>query len=121
MIRYTEHRALTRGRDLHFTQNKKEASMSSTLSSRLSSKVRIVLATFLLSIASGSFAQSVTIGVSIPSATHGWAGGLNFHAEQSKARLEAKNSDLKIVLVTANSASEQANDLEDLVAIHNPW
>lgn len=60
-----------------------------------------------------------TIGVSIPAATHGWAGGLNFHAEQTKARLESANPELKIVLVTANSASEQANDLEDLVAIHN--
>ena len=32
--------------------------------------------------------------------------------------LEAANPGLKVVLVTANSASEQANDLEDLVAIH---
>ena len=93
--------------------------MSSKLSSIVLSKTRILLAIFLLIIASGSFAQSVTIGVSIPSATHGWAGGLNFHAEQSKARLEAENPDLNIVLVTANSASEQANDLEDLVAIHS--
>ncbi len=60
-----------------------------------------------------------TIGVSIPAATHGWAGGLNFHAEQTKARLESANPQLKIVLLTANSASEQANDLEDLIAIHN--
>lgn len=81
--------------------------------------VRMLLATLLLSFTTNVTAQSVTIGVSIPSATHGWAGGLNFHAEQSKERLEAANPDLKIVLVTANSASEQANDLEDLVAIHN--
>lgn len=63
-------------------------------------------------------AQAQTIGVSIPAATHGWAGGLNFHAEQTKARLEQAYPDLKVVLVTAGSASEQANDLEDLVAIH---
>ena len=36
--------------------------------------------------------QAQTIGVSIPAATHGWAGGLNFHAEQTKARLEAANA-----------------------------
>lgn len=60
-----------------------------------------------------------TIGVSIPAATHGWAGGLNYHAEQTKARLEAANPGLTIVIVTAASASEQANDLEDLVAVHN--
>jgi len=72
--------------------------MSPKLSSIFSSKTRVFLVTILLSIASGSFAQTVTIGVSIPSATHGWAGGLNFHAEQSKARLEAENPDLKIAL-----------------------
>jgi len=63
--------------------------------------------------------QAQTIGVSIPAATHGWAGGLNFHAEETKKRLEAANPNLKIVLLTATSASEQANDLEDLIAIHN--
>lgn len=83
------------------------------------SKIRLLIATLLMCFATSALAQSVTIGVSIPSATHGWAGGLNFHAEQAKERLEAANSDVRIVLVTANSASEQANDLEDLVAIHN--
>lgn len=72
------------------------------------------LATFTIALS----AQAQTIGVSIPAATHGWAGGLNFHAEQTKARLEQVYPDLKVVLVTAGSASEQANDLEDLVAIH---
>lgn len=60
-----------------------------------------------------------TIGVSIPAATHGWAGGLNYHAEQTRLRLEAANPGLRVVIVTASSASEQANDLEDLVAVHN--
>lgn len=72
------------------------------------------LATFTIALS----AQAQTIGVSIPAATHGWAGGLNFHAEQTKARLEQAYPELKVVLVTAGSASEQANDLEDLVAIH---
>lgn len=74
----------------------------------------IFLATFTIALS----AQAQTIGVSIPAATHGWAGGLNFHAEQTKARLEQAYPELKVVLVTAGSASEQANDLEDLVAIH---
>ncbi len=73
-----------------------------------------LLATFTIALS----AQAQTIGVSIPAATHGWAGGLNFHAEQTKTRLEQAYPDLKVVLVTAGSASEQANDLEDLVAIH---
>ncbi len=85
----------------------------------MTTRIRLLLATLLFSFTSNLIAEAVTIGVSIPAATHGWAGGLNFHAEQSRARLEAANPELKIVVVTANSASEQANDLEDLVAIHN--
>jgi ribose transport system substrate-binding protein len=81
----------------------------------LSRSVLVLLSVFgLLTTSHGQ-----TIGVSIPAATHGWAGGLNFHAEETKKRLEAANPNLKIVLLTANSASEQANDLEDLIAIHN--
>ena len=33
-------------------------------------------------------ALSETIGISIPAATHGWAGALNFHAERTVARRE---------------------------------
>lgn len=60
-----------------------------------------------------------TIGVSIPAATHGWTGGLNWHAAQAKSRLEAANPDIRIVLVTADGPSQQVNDIEDLVSIHN--
>lgn len=77
-----------------------------------------VLSILLLHVGFLTSLQAQTIGVSIPAATHGWAGGLNFHAEETKKRLEAANPDMKVVLLTANSASEQANDLEDLVAIH---
>ena len=63
-------------------------------------------------------AQDITIGVSIPAATHGWTGGLNWHAQQAEERLEAAYDGLEIVLVTANNPTEQANDLEDLVSVH---
>jgi ribose transport system substrate-binding protein len=63
--------------------------------------------------------QKKVMGVSIPSATHGWAGGLNWHAQQAKAALEKKYPNLTIALVTAGNASRQANDLEDLVSARN--
>ena len=81
---------------------------------------RLILVSLLISpLGIGQPLGAQTIGVSIPAATHGWTGGLNFHAEETKKRLEAANPSLRIVLLTANSASEQANDLEDLIAIHN--
>lgn len=63
-------------------------------------------------------ADKTKIGVSIPAATHGWAGGLNWHAKEAKKRLEATYPDLEIVLVTASGPTQQANDLEDLVSVH---
>ncbi|HLT58428.1 MAG TPA: ABC transporter substrate-binding protein [Limnochordales bacterium] len=63
--------------------------------------------------------QQVTIGVSIPAATHGWTGGVNYWARETQKRLEATYPNLRIVLVTANDAATQANDLEDLYAVHN--
>ncbi|QPH52296.1 substrate-binding domain-containing protein [Pontivivens ytuae] len=62
-------------------------------------------------------AEDVTIGVSIPAATHGWAGGLNWHAQEAERRLEAAHEGLNIVIAAAGSATEQANALEDMVAV----
>ncbi|MDR3373479.1 MAG: ABC transporter substrate-binding protein [Ancalomicrobiaceae bacterium] len=62
-------------------------------------------------------ADKKVLGVSIPAATHGWAGGLNWHAQQAKIELEKKYPDLTIALVTAGDATRQANDLEDLVQV----
>ncbi len=65
-----------------------------------------------------ALADKFKIGVSIPTATHGWTGGVNFHAKETKARLEKVYPDLEIILVTAADPTAQANDLEDLVSIH---
>jgi len=64
------------------------------------------------------FAQTYVIGVSIPAATHGWTGGVNWWAAQTKARLEAAYPNLQIVINTAGSPGEQADDIEDLIAIN---
>lgn len=62
-------------------------------------------------------AQEVkTIGVSIPAATHGWAGGMNYHARAAIERLEAVYPQLDFVLATASDPAKQVNDIEDMVA-----
>ncbi|ASJ76304.1 ABC transporter substrate-binding protein [Granulosicoccus antarcticus] len=66
--------------------------------------------------AGSAMAETKVIGVSIPAATHGWAGGMNFHAKQAIERLEAVYEDLDFVLATAPNAGKQVNDIEDMVA-----
>lgn len=62
---------------------------------------------------------SETIGVSIPAATHGWAGALNYHANRTIERLREANPDLTFVLTTTSDPSQQVSDLEDMVATRN--
>ncbi|RDE09067.1 substrate-binding domain-containing protein [Pelagibacterium lacus] len=87
----------------------------------MQSKLRLIAAAALCGTAlaaTAATAQEIKIGVSIPAATHGWTGGVNWHAEQAMARLEAANPNIDIILMAADGPAQQANDLEDLVSIH---
>lgn len=81
--------------------------------------VATLATTAAIGLSSAAVAQEFTIGVSIPAATHGWTGGVNYHAEEAKKRLEALYPDIEITISTAGTAGEQANDLEDLVSLRN--
>ncbi|GGM15586.1 ABC transporter substrate-binding protein [Pseudooceanicola nanhaiensis] len=60
-----------------------------------------------------------TIGVAIPSATHGFMGGLNWHAQAAIDRLKETYPNLDFVLSTAGDAGKMVNDIEDMVATRN--
>jgi len=67
-----------------------------------------------------AMAQDTTvIGVSIPAATHGWTGGMNFHAQEAIDRLEATYPELDFVLATASDPAKQVADIEDMMATRN--
>ena len=57
----------------------------------------------------------IRVGVSIPSADHGWTGGIVWWAEQTKRDLESKDPNLEIILSTAKDSSEQVNKIENLL------
>lgn len=75
-------------------------------------------ATGALLSSSGALAQAkndVNLGVAIPAATHAFTAGIVFWANQAKKDLEKAHPNLKITVKTASGASEQANQLQDLV------
>jgi ribose transport system substrate-binding protein len=76
----------------------------------------LAAAALLAGLAGGLQAQqkNVTIGVSIPAATHGWTAGVIYHAERTKALLEKAYPGLKILVKTSPNGAAQANALEDL-------
>lgn len=60
--------------------------------------------------------EKTIIGVSIPSATHGFMGGLNWHAQDTIKRLGETYPNLEFVLSTAGDSAKQVNDIEDMMA-----
>ena len=78
----------------------------------------------LLTLAAAAFAlaagashaqdKDYTIGVSVPTADHGWAGGIIFHAERVAKLLMAAHPGLKVIVKTSADPVSQANALEDL-------
>ncbi|GBF04037.1 periplasmic binding protein/LacI transcriptional regulator [Deinococcus aerius] len=81
---------------------------------------RFVLLSAVLA-GSASLSQSTprqVIGVSIPSADHGWTAGVVYHANQAKAALEKKYPNVQIIIKTAKDSTEQANQIQDLATVN---
>lgn len=62
--------------------------------------------------------DKVTLGVSIPAATHSFTAGVVWWSEQAKAELEKAHPELKIIVKTSSGAPEQANQLQDLLTVN---
>jgi ribose transport system substrate-binding protein len=63
--------------------------------------------------------KTYTIGVSVPTADHGWTGGIDFFAQQAVDRLSKQYPNVKFVVAQAADSTKQAADLEDMVTTRN--
>ncbi|WP_108397466.1 substrate-binding domain-containing protein [Devosia submarina] len=64
-----------------------------------------------------AFAQDKkVIAVSVPAATHGWTGGVVYHAQKAAEEIQAAFPNIEVVVKTSPSASAQVSALEDLTA-----
>jgi len=59
--------------------------------------------------------KTLKVGVSIPTADHGWTGGINYWAQTAIKEWKAKDKNVEFYLVTADSPAKQVNDVEDLM------
>jgi len=62
--------------------------------------------------------KQVTIGVSIPSADHGWTAGIIYHTERVASQLRQQYPGANIIIKTSPDPASQANALQDL-AVQN--
>jgi ribose transport system substrate-binding protein len=69
-----------------------------------------------ISVGSAQAQDKKIIAVSIPAATHGWTGGVVYHAEQAEKEIEAAFPHIDVVVKTSPSATAQVSALEDLSA-----
>ena len=86
----------------------------------MKSIVRNLLVTGAVVASTFAFAQAdkVVMGVSIPAATHGWAGGVVYWANRTQAELEKQYPGIKVVVKTAGSTAEHANQIQDLQTVN---
>ena len=52
----------------------------------------------------------------MPSATHGWTGGVVWSANRAKKLLEKENKDVEVIVTTGATTAEQADRIENLIA-----
>ncbi len=78
-------------------------------------KALLIALAALLLVPAEAFAQKLKIGVSIPTADHGWTGGVNWWSQKAIKDWQAKDKDVQFFLVTADNPQKQVNDVEDLM------
>jgi ribose transport system substrate-binding protein len=79
---------------------------------------KFLLALLVVTVAVGSgFAQAKVykIGVSMPSATHGWMGNANWWAQRAEKDWEARDKSVQIELKFSGTVNQQVSDIEDLM------
>ena len=83
-------------------------------------KLKSLLAAAVITTGLGGVAvaqdETVTIGVSVPAADHGWTGGVNYFAQQAIERLGTTYPNVEFVFASAADAPKQIADIEDMVA-----
>ena len=60
-------------------------------------------------------ADKYKIGVSVPSADHGWTAGLLWWAKKATEEIAAKDKQVEFFVVAASSGTKQVGDVEDLM------
>lgn len=79
------------------------------------SLVVLIAGLFLFAGSMALAADKIKVGVSVPSADHGWTAGLLWWAKKAVADIEATDKDVTFYVVAASSGTKQVGDVEDLM------
>lgn len=77
--------------------------------------IAFIAISIIFPVSSAFAAKKIKVGVSVPSADHGWTAGLLWWAKKAVKDIEAKDKDVTFYVVAASSGSKQVGDVEDLM------
>jgi ribose transport system substrate-binding protein len=77
--------------------------------------VVLLIAALVCSAFSVAAPSKIKVGISIPTADHGWTGGIVWYAKKAIADWQKKDKNVEFFLVTANDAAQQVGQVEDLM------
>ena len=75
----------------------------------------LIIFSLLFAFTGVAHAAKYKIGVSVPSADHGWTAGLLWWANKAVEDIGAKEKDIEFFVVAASSGTKQVGDVEDLM------
>ena len=75
----------------------------------------LAVATVFSGVSCRKDSASVKIGISIPSADHGWTGGVVYWAEQAKKDIQAANPGVEVIVSSAKDSAEQVDQIERML------
>jgi len=76
----------------------------------------IIAFPLLVSCGGGDAGQQIRIGVAVPTATHGWTGGVGWWAAYTVQEIQRQNPELNFRIVHSGNSTQQVSDVENLVA-----
>ena len=84
---------------------------------------KITLALLILAMAAlpvfargGAQSQAIKIGIAVPTADHGWTGGVGWWADYKVEELKKSNPEIQFNVVHSANATQQVTDVENLAA-----
>lgn len=77
--------------------------------------VVLLMLCLVFSVTSFAAKKTIKIGISIPTADHGWTGGIVWWAKKAMADWKKKDPNVEFSLVTADGPPQQVSQVEDLM------
>lgn len=81
-------------------------------------KTKLMMVALMLGSSLALAQDKKVMGVSIPSADHGWTAGVVYWANETAKELQKKYPNLQVIVKTAKDAPEQANQIRDLATVN---